>query len=86
MSTTATINEQRVLLLAPTPADAALSESLLAEAGLISLVCADVPQLSRELQAGVARSSSPRASWPAPIFTSWSPHSSSNPPGPTFPL
>ena len=42
----------RVLVLAPTPADATLTQSILAEAGLGSHVCADLRELSHELALG----------------------------------
>ncbi len=40
---------ERVLVLAPTPADATLTRSILAEARLSSHVCADLEELSREM-------------------------------------
>jgi signal transduction histidine kinase len=43
---------ERVLVLAPTAADAALTRQLLAEAGLACAVCSDLPGLCRELAAG----------------------------------
>jgi PAS domain S-box-containing protein len=43
---------ERVLVLAPTAADAALTQSILAEAFLTSYVCADLEELSRELSNG----------------------------------
>jgi PAS domain S-box-containing protein len=43
---------ERVLVLAPTAADAALTQSILAEAFLTSYVCADFEELSRELGNG----------------------------------
>ena len=46
------LRKERVLVLAPTPADAALSRAILDEAGLICEMCADPGQLSRELRAG----------------------------------
>lgn len=47
-----TVSKERVLVLAPTSADADLSRSILKEAGLICEVCADPGALSRELRAG----------------------------------
>ena len=44
--------EERVLVLAPTPADAALTENILREAGFTCHVCADTRDLSRELRLG----------------------------------
>src|SRR5262245_25639300 len=45
-------DRDRVLVLAPTPADATLTQSILAEAGLGSHVCADLRELSHELTQG----------------------------------
>jgi signal transduction histidine kinase/CheY-like chemotaxis protein len=47
------LNQERVLVLAPTSADAALSRSILTEAGLACHVCADLSGLVRELDQGV---------------------------------
>ena len=44
--------EERVLVLAPTPRDAALSRNILAEAGLECEVCLDLDELCSELSAG----------------------------------
>jgi signal transduction histidine kinase len=44
--------EERVLILAPTAKDAALSRSILAEAALACTLCPDLPGLCRELAAG----------------------------------
>lgn len=46
------IRKERVLVLAPTPMDAALSENILREAGMPCHVCSDVRELSRELRLG----------------------------------
>src|SRR5438105_6894738 len=48
----ARLSELRVLLLAPTARDAALSRSILDEAGLACTVCEDLRTLCRELEAG----------------------------------
>src|SRR5947209_7446883 len=48
----ARLSELRVLLLAPTARDAALSRSILDEAGLACTVCEDLQTLCRELEAG----------------------------------
>jgi FixJ family two-component response regulator len=45
-------HEERVLVLAPTTGDAALTRTLLTEAGLVSHVCADLMELCREIVAG----------------------------------
>src|SRR5262245_60322167 len=45
-------HEERVLVLAPTAADAALTEALLAEAGLAVSACPDLAGLCRELDRG----------------------------------
>ncbi|HEV8256648.1 MAG TPA: ATP-binding protein [Casimicrobiaceae bacterium] len=47
-----TPDHERVLVLAPTSTDAALSRSLLAEAGLACNVCADLREVSRDLVDG----------------------------------
>jgi signal transduction histidine kinase len=47
-----TADEMRVLVLAPTGADAALSRRLLTEAGFACHVCTDLAGLSRDLEAG----------------------------------
>lgn len=52
MNDVPTIDPERVLVLAPTAADATLSRSVLAEAGLACHVCADLAELSRELDQG----------------------------------
>src|SRR3569832_649 len=44
--------KERVLVLAPTPADTALTENILREAGFTCHVCADTRDLSRELRLG----------------------------------
>lgn len=46
------IDQERVLVLAPTTGDAALTRSILEEAGLVCHVCADTRELSRELRLG----------------------------------
>jgi len=46
------LRKERVLVLAPTAADAALSRAILDEAGLRCEMCVDPGQLSRELRAG----------------------------------
>ena len=48
-----TPDSERVLVLAPTAADAALTQSILAEARLSSHVCADIEELARELSRSV---------------------------------
>ena len=48
-----TPDSERVLVLAPTSADAALTQSILAEAHLSSQVCADMGELARELNQSV---------------------------------
>jgi len=54
------LRKERVLVLAPTAADAALSRAILDEAGLRCEMCVDPGQLSRELRAGAgARRQSP---------------------------
>lgn len=45
-------HEERVLVLAPTAGDAALTRPLLTEAGLACHVCADLMELCREVVAG----------------------------------
>ncbi|HSC08153.1 MAG TPA: PAS domain S-box protein [Steroidobacteraceae bacterium] len=47
-----TPDSERVLVLAPTAADATLTQSILAEAGLGSHICAGLRELSRELARG----------------------------------
>src|SRR5688572_15208571 len=44
--------QERILLVAPTPRDAALGQSILGEAGLACAVCPDISALCRELEAG----------------------------------
>ena len=44
--------EERVLVLAPTPKDAARSRALLTEAGLACALCDDLAGLCREVAAG----------------------------------
>ena len=46
------LRKERVLVLAPTPADAALSRAILDEAGLFCEMCVDPGQLSRALRVG----------------------------------
>ncbi len=48
------LNEQRVLVLAPTGRDAANSAAVLGKAGLACVACRDIDQLCREIAAGVA--------------------------------
>jgi CheY-like chemotaxis protein len=45
------INDYRVLVLAPTPADRELTRSILDEAGIACRVCSDVCEIAAELQA-----------------------------------
>lgn len=45
-------SDERVLVLAPTAGDAAITETLLVEAGLGCRLCPDLPRLCRELEAG----------------------------------
>jgi PAS domain S-box-containing protein len=45
-------NERRLLILTPTGRDAALTRTLLAEGGVRCTVCADIPELVRELGEG----------------------------------
>jgi signal transduction histidine kinase len=52
MTTTDSSAEERVLVLAPTAADAAFCRRLLAEAGLDCHVCADLLELCREIDRG----------------------------------
>src|SRR4051812_5298523 len=47
-----TDQEMRILVLAPAGRDGALSQRLLAEAGLAAEVCADAGAVCRELEAG----------------------------------
>ncbi|HJS22479.1 MAG TPA: PAS domain S-box protein [Steroidobacteraceae bacterium] len=47
-----TPDPERVLVLAPTAADAALTQSILAEGGLSSCICADLAELIQELASG----------------------------------
>jgi signal transduction histidine kinase/ActR/RegA family two-component response regulator len=45
-------SEERVLLLAPTGRDAAMAETVLAQAGIVACVCADSSELCREIEGG----------------------------------
>lgn len=49
---TRTSREERVLVLAPTPADATLSRTILVEAGFLCEVCVDLASLCRDLEQG----------------------------------
>jgi PAS domain S-box-containing protein len=53
MSNPRNITEQRVLVLAPTAADATHSRSILSRAGLVCEICADLAELQAELELGV---------------------------------
>ena len=47
-------SERRVLLLTPTARDAANTRAILADAGIPSEICRDLPRLCREIEAGAA--------------------------------
>jgi signal transduction histidine kinase len=51
-STTCSLNEQRILLLAPTGKDARLSQAFLAEAGLACTVCSGIAAMCAGLEEG----------------------------------
>jgi len=53
MSQAPAIDQERVLVLAPTPADAALSRTIILDAGLACHVEADSDSLARSVSAGV---------------------------------
>jgi signal transduction histidine kinase len=51
-TSTCSLNEQRILLLAPTGKDARLSQTFLAEAGLACTACSGIVAMCAELEAG----------------------------------
>src|SRR5690348_8945629 len=52
VTSTCSLTERRVLLLAPTGKDARLSQAFLAEAGLVCTVCSGIGAMCAELEEG----------------------------------